>query len=34
MAQSKTQKLKSLKKKLKELEDVKLKQALARYGEA
>lgn len=34
MSLSKSQKLKSLKKKLAELEDVKLKQALAKYGEA
>ncbi len=31
---TKAQRLKELKKKLKELEDVKLKEALARYGEA
>ncbi len=34
MAQTRTQKLKSLKNKLKELEEVKLKQALAKYGQA
>ncbi len=34
MAISKTQKLKQLKAKLSELEEVKLKQALAKYGEA
>jgi len=34
MAISKTQKLKQLKAKLTELEEVKLKQALAKYGEA
>jgi len=34
MTLTKTQKLKSLKSKLKELEEVKLKQALAKYGEA
>lgn len=34
MTPSKNQKLKSLKTKLKELEEVKLKQALAKYGEA
>ncbi len=32
--QTKTQKLRELKKRLRELEDVKLKEALARYGEA
>lgn len=31
---TKAQRLRELKKKLKELEDVKLKEALARYGEA
>lgn len=31
---TKAQRLKELKKKLKDLEDVKLKEALARYGEA
>lgn len=31
---TKAQRLRDLKKKLKELEDVKLKEALARYGEA
>ncbi len=34
MAISKAQKLKQLKTKLQELEEVKLKQALAKYGEA
>lgn len=34
MTNSKTQKLKELKKRLKELEEVKLKDALAKYGEA
>lgn len=34
MAITKTQKLKELKTKLQELEDVKLKDALAKYGEA
>ena len=34
MAISKTQKLKQLKSKLAELEEVKLKEALAKYGEA
>ena len=34
MAPSRAQKLKQLKKKLKELEEVKLKEALAKYGEA
>lgn len=34
MAISKAQKLKSLKTKLHELEEVKLKQALAKYGQA
>lgn len=34
MAQSKAQKLKELKKRLKELEDVKLKEALNKYGQA
>ena len=34
MIQLKTQKLKQLKKRLSELEDVKLREALARYGEA
>ena len=34
MIQSKTQKLKQLRKRLTELEDVKLREALSRYGEA
>ena len=34
MAQTRAQKLKQLKTKLKELEEVKLKEALAKYGEA
>lgn len=34
MIQTKAQKLKALKKRLAELEDVKLKEALSRYGEA
>jgi uncharacterized alpha-E superfamily protein len=34
MPQSKSQKLRELKKRLKELEEVKLKEALAKYGEA
>lgn len=34
MAVTKTQKLKDLRKRLHELEDVKLKDALSRYGEA
>ena len=34
MIQTKAQKLKQLKKRLTELEDVKLKEALSRYGEA
>ena len=34
MAPTRTQKLKTLKNKLKELEEVKLKEALAKYGEA
>ncbi len=34
MAQTKNQKLKELRKKLKELEEVKLKDALAKYGQA
>ena len=34
MIQTKSQKLKQLKKRLAELEDVKLREALSRYGEA
>lgn len=34
MAQTKAQKLKDLRKRLHELEDVKLKDALAKYGDA
>lgn len=34
MAQTKAQKLKQLKKRLKELEEVKLKEALNKYGQA
>ncbi len=34
MAPTKAQKLKSLKKKLHELEEIRLKQALAKYGQA
>ena len=34
MIQSKAQKLKQLRKRLTELEDVKLREALSRYGEA
>ena len=34
MIQSKAQKLKQLRKRLSELEDVKLREALSRYGEA
>ena len=34
MAQAKAQKLKQLKNRLRELEEVKLKEALAKYGEA
>lgn len=34
MAQTRAQKLKQLKNKLKELEEVKLKEALSKYGEA
>ena len=34
MAATKAQKLKELRKRLKDLEEVKLKEALARYGEA
>lgn len=34
MAQSNVQKLKQLKNKLKELEEIKLKEALAKYGQA
>jgi len=34
MAQSKAQKIKDLRKRLHELEEVKLKEALSRYGEA
>ena len=33
MAQNRAQKLKELRKKLKELEEIKLKEALVRYGE-